>query len=238
VRGGRAPRASRVAAVPYRDRVPGVSERFDLADEQSRETGIAEAISALARGELVVLRTDTVYGVACDAFTPDAVEALLAAKGRGRDMPVPVLVGTFAAFRALVATRGDHGDTLVDEFWPGPLTVICQQQQSVRWDLGEAQGTVGVRMPDDDLALELLTKHGPLAVSSANRSGQPPATTCDEAQAQLGDAVRVYLDGGPASGGVASTIVDLTTEPPRVLRPGAIPVERLREIVPELAADG
>jgi L-threonylcarbamoyladenylate synthase len=217
--------------------VPGVSERFDLAQPDERETGIAVALAALARGELVVTPTDTVYGLACDAFTPDAVTALLAAKGRGRDMPVPVLVGSFAAFRAVVATRGMYGDHLVDEFWPGPLTVICPQQPSLRWDLGDGGGTVAVRMPDEDITLELLSKHGPLAVSSANRSGEPPATTCDDAQRQLGDAVRVYLDGGPATGTAASTIVDLTSNPPRVRRVGAISVERLREIVPDLEAD-
>lgn len=213
-----------------------VAERFEVEVPEERTTGIAVALASLARGELVVTPTDTVYGIACDAFTPTSVHALLAAKGRGRDMPVPVLVGSIAAFQAVVATRGDFGDRLVDALWPGPLTLVCQQQPSLRWDLGESGGTVAVRMPDHELVRELLTRHGPLAVSSANRSGEPPATTCPEAQRQLGDAVRVYLDAGPSPGAEPSTIVDLTSDVPRVLRAGAISVERLRELVPELEA--
>ena len=216
----------------------GVSERFDVLQPEGRTIGMAVALASLARGELVVAPTDTVYGVACDAFTRKAVAALLAAKGRGRDMPLPVMVGTVATFRAVTATRGDYGDRLVEAFWPGPLTLVCPEQPSLQWDLGEGGGTVAVRMPDHELMLELLVKHGPLAVTSANRSGQPPATTCDDAERQLGSSVQVYLDGGDAPRAVASTIVDLTAPTPRVLRAGALPVERLLEIVPDLEIDG
>lgn len=216
----------------------GVSERFDVQEPDARVVAVAVALACLARGELMVAPTDTVYGVACDAFTPDAVTALLAAKGRGRDMPVPVMVGSLATFRAVTASRGEYGDRLVEAFWPGPLTLVCPEQPSLRWDLGEAGGTVAVRMPDHELMLELLVKHGPLAVTSANRSGEPPATTCDDAQRQLGTSVRVYLDGGEAASAVASTIVDLTAASPRVLRVGAISVERLQDVVPDLEADG
>ena len=163
--------------------------------------------------------------------------ALLAAKGRGRDMPVPVMVGTLATFRAITATRGEYGDMLVEAFWPGPLTVVCPEQPSLRWDLGEGGGTVAVRMPDHELMLELLVKHGPLAVTSANRTGEPPATTCDEAQRQLGSNVRVYLDGGETPSAVASTIIDLTGSAPRLLRAGGVSVERLQEIIPDLEID-
>lgn len=195
---------------------------------------MAVALACLARGELVVAPTDTVYGVACDAFTPRAVAALLAAKGRGRDMPLPVMVGSLATFRAITATRGEHGERLVEAFWPGPLTLVCPEQPSLRWDLGDAGGTVAVRMPDDELMLELLAKHGPLAVTSANRSGESPATTCDEAERQLGGSIQVYLDGGDSPSAIASTIIDLTASVPRVLRLGAVPAERLLEIVPDL----
>ena len=153
-------------------------------------------------------------------------------------MPVPVMVGSLATFRAVTASRGEYGDQLVEEFWPGPLTLVCPEQPSLRWDLGEAGGTVAVRMPDHPLMLELLAKHGPLAVTSANRSGEPPATTCDEAERQLGASVRVYLDGGEAASAVASTIVDLTAATPRVLRVGAISVGRLLEVVPDIETDG
>ena len=166
------------------------------------------------------------------------MSALLAAKGRGRDMPLPVMVGSLATFRAITATRGDYGDRLVEAFWPGPLTVVCPEQPSLRWDLGDAGGTVAVRMPDHELMLELLVKHGPLAVTSANRSGEPAATTCDDAERQLGSSVQVYLDGGDSPSAVASTIVDLTAgDPagaPRRRRPGRAPAE----IVPDLVIDG
>jgi tRNA threonylcarbamoyl adenosine modification protein (Sua5/YciO/YrdC/YwlC family) len=218
--------------------VTGVSERFDMQNPDERIVGVAVALATLTRGELVVAPTDTVYGIACDAFTPDAVTALLAAKGRGRDMPVPVLVGTLPTFRAVTQTRGEYGERLVETFWPGPLTLVCTEQPSLRWDLGEGDGTVAVRMPDHELMLELLVKHGPLAVSSANRSGEPPATTCGDAERQLGSAVHVYLDGGPSPSSQASTIVDLTASKPRVLRIGAISVERLLEVVADLEVDG
>lgn len=197
---------------------------------------IAAAVAAVRDGQLVVLPTDTVYGVGADAFNPSAVNALLAAKGRGRDMPVPVLVGSWHTLDGLAATVSQQARDLVQAFWPGGLSLLLRQQPSLAWDLGEAAGTVLVRMPLHPVALELLAETGPLAVSSANRSGQPPATTVGEARAQLGSGVAVYLDGGPTAGTVASTIVDLTRsgEPPRILRLGAVGADRLREVVPDL----
>jgi L-threonylcarbamoyladenylate synthase len=209
-----------------------MSARFDCSDPAQLLQGIAEAEAALRRGELVVLPTDTVYGIAGEAFDPVAVELLLKAKGRGRNMPPPVLVGTVRAAMALVMDLADTGKDLIDEFWPGGLTLVCRSSPTLVWDLGETKGTVAVRMPLHHVALDLLKKTGPLAVSSANASGQPPATTVDEAMAQLGDAVSVYLDDGPCAGDVPSTIVDLTGSVPRLLRRGVIPVERLQEVVP------
>nr|WP_205830140.1 L-threonylcarbamoyladenylate synthase [Microbispora sp. CL1-1] len=200
-------------------------------------TGLAEAISTVRRGELVVLPTDTVYGIGADAFTPSAVNALLEAKGRGRDIPVPVLVGTVRAANALVESLGTYGQDLVDAFWPGPLTLILRANRSLSWDLGDTKGTVAVRMPLHPVALDLLKETGPMAVSSANRSGNPPPTTVDEAEEQLGDAVDVYLDAGPCADSVPSTIVDLTTAVPRVLRKGAIPVDKIRALVGYLATE-
>ncbi|MEU6429163.1 L-threonylcarbamoyladenylate synthase [Microbispora sp. NPDC046973] len=200
-------------------------------------TGLAEATSSVRRGELVVLPTDTVYGIGADAFTPSAVNALLEAKGRGRDIPVPVLVGTVRAANALVESLGTYGQDLVDAFWPGPLTLILRANRSLSWDLGDTKGTVAVRMPLHPVALDLLKETGPMAVSSANRAGNPPATTVDEAEEQLGDSVDVYLDGGPCDENVPSTIVDLTTAVPRVLRKGAIPVDKIRGLVGYLATE-
>ena len=209
-----------------------MSARFDCADPAQLLQGLAEAEAALRRGELVVMPTDTVYGVAAEAFDPVAVEGLLKAKGRGRDMPPPVLVGTVRAAMALVMDLADTGKDLIDEFWPGGLTIVCRSSPTLVWDLGETKGTVAVRMPLHQVALDLLKRTGPLAVSSANVSGRPAATTADEAMAQLGDSVAVYLDGGPCADDVPSTIVDLTGSVPRLLRQGVITVERLREVIP------
>jgi L-threonylcarbamoyladenylate synthase len=209
-----------------------MSARFDCADPAQLLQGLAEAEAALRRGELVVMPTDTVYGIAAEAFDPVAVELLLKAKGRGRDMPPPVLVGTVRAAMALVMDLGDVGKDLIDEFWPGGLTIVCRSSPTLVWDLGETKGTVAVRMPLHQVALDLLKRTGPLAVSSANVSGRPAATTADEAMDQLGDAVAVYLDDGPCAADVPSTIVDLTGSVPRLLRQGVITVERLREVIP------
>ncbi|MFD2079514.1 tRNA threonylcarbamoyl adenosine modification protein, Sua5/YciO/YrdC/YwlC family [Actinopolymorpha cephalotaxi] len=211
-----------------------MSERYSCADRDERTIGLEIAASAIAAGDLVVLPTDTVYGIAADAFVPAAVDALLAAKGRGHSMPPPVLVGSVATLDGIATDIPDAGRALVKEFWPGALTIICRQQPSLVWNIGEAGETVAVRMPDEEISLALLEKTGPLAVSSANKSGTPAATTCDDAEEQLGDAVSIYLDGGPTPGSVASTIVDLTGGTPRILRAGAISLARLRAVVPEI----
>lgn len=207
-----------------------MSEMFDCADEEQRPAGIAAAMAAVLKGELVVLPTDTVYGIGADAFRPAAVQSLLAAKGRGREMPPPVLVGSVRAASALVEDLGPYGQDLIDEFWPGGLTLICRASRSLKWDLGDTKGTVAVRMPQNEIALELLVQTGPMAVSSANLTGQPAATTAEAAREQLGESVDVYLDGGPCEADVPSTIVDLTGEMPRLLRGGAVPIGKLREV--------
>jgi len=191
---------------------------------------IDEAVHALARGALVVLPTDTVYGVAADAFSPDAVAALLAAKGRGRQLPPPVLVPDVRTLDGLATGVSDDVRNLVANFWPGGLTLICRAHSSLAWDLGETAGTVAIRMPDHPAALALLGRTGPLAVSSANLTGQPAALSAEEAYEQLGGSVAVYLDAGRAPGGIASTIVDATGDGLRLVRPGAIPLEQLREV--------
>ncbi len=197
---------------------------------------IEGAAAAVAAGRLVVLPTDTVYGIGADAFSPAAVNALLAAKGRGRDMPVPVLVPSWTTVDGLAAVVSPAARELIEAFWPGPLSLVFAQVSTLAWDLGEADGTVLVRMPLHPTALALLERTGPMAVSSANRSGQPPAVTVEQAREQLGSSVAVYLDGGPTAGPVPSTIVDVSRpeESPRVLRLGALDGARLREVVPAL----
>jgi tRNA threonylcarbamoyl adenosine modification protein (Sua5/YciO/YrdC/YwlC family) len=214
-----------------------MSARYDCTDAAQRAAGITEATSVLRKGELAVLPTDTVYGVAADAFSPEAVIALLAAKGRGRQMPPPVLVGSRRAAMALIEDVSTSATDLIDEFWPGGLTLVFHAARSLVWDLGDTKGTVAVRMPMQPVALELLRETGPLAVSSANLTGSPAATTADEAEAQLGATVSVYLDDGPCTDQTPSTIVDLTGAVPRLLRRGVIPVRRLREVVALIVDD-
>lgn len=208
-----------------------MSNMFDCSDTEQRATGIASAISALRGGRLVVLPTDTVYGVGADAFDNDAVAALLAAKGRGRDMPVPVLVGSWHTIEGLVYSVPQSARELIRAFWPGALSLVVRQAPSLQWDLGDAHDTVMLRMPLHPVAIELLREVGPMAVSSANISGRPAAVTATDAREQLGDLVEVYLDAGPSQQQAASTIVDLTGAHPRVLRQGPITAAAIADVL-------
>ncbi|RJT82147.1 threonylcarbamoyl-AMP synthase [Arthrobacter cheniae] len=207
---------------------------YDCSDPLQRREGLTAAQRAVSLKQVVVLPTDTVYGIGADAFSPQAVATLLASKGRGRNMPPPVLIPRVQTLDGLATDVLPDARRLAEAFWPGGLTLICHSQPSLTWDLGDALGTVALRMPDDEVALELLTLTGPLAVSSANRTGQPAATTAAEAAGQLAESVAVYLDAGPrtAGGGTGSTIVDATGETLRVVRQGTLSLERLREVVP------
>lgn len=208
-----------------------MTEMFDCLDEQTRAIGIASAVSAVKGGSLVVMPTDTVYGIGADAFDTEAVSALLSAKGRGRDMPVPVLVGSWHTIEGLVYSVPNTARELIRAFWPGALSLVVRQAPSLQWDLGDAHGTVMVRMPLHPVAIELLREVGPMAVSSANISGQPPAVTAKDARDQLGDLVEVYLDAGPSQQQAASTIVDLTGAHPRVLRQGPVTVDAVAKVL-------
>ncbi len=210
--------------------------RLSTQDDASREDAIAAASVAVQGGGLVVLPTDTVYGLGADAFDASAVQALLDAKGRGREMPPPVLISSATTLDALATGVTEYARRLVDRFWPGPLTIVCNQQRSLQWDLGETRGTVAVRMPHHPVALELLERTGPMAVSSANLTGHPAATDADQAEEMLGDAVAVIIDDGPSPGGSASTIVDVRGANGKVLRTGAISLEELNEALDGLDA--
>ena len=221
---------------------------YDCSDNAELLTGMRLARTAVARGELVVMPTDTVYGVAADAFSPEAVKRLLAAKGRGRQAPPPVLIPDAATLDALAQEVPDEVRTLVSRFWPGGLTVILAAQESLLWDLGDTGGTVALRMPSNRVALQLLSETGPLAVSSANRSGEPAAMTVPDAEQMLGDAIAVYLDDGdagadyPGAGaGTGSTIVDATAlgregGEIRIVREGVIPAAEIHAALDEARA--
>lgn len=213
-----------------------MSTTYDVREGADAAPGVTAAVEAVRRGELVVLPTDTVYGLATDAFSPAAVTALLECKGRGPDMPVPVLVGSLTTLDGLADDVTPQVRELTELFWPGALTLVVRQAPSILWQLGETRGTVAVRMPLQAAALAVLQQTGPLAVSSANRSGMPAALDAAEAARQLGTAVAVYLDGGSLveAGGTASTILDCTGETPRLLRAGAISEDALREVMPDL----
>lgn len=216
---------------------------YDTSNPEDLLAGMRLARGAIGRGELVVLPTDTVYGLAADAFSPAAVQRLLDAKGRDRTAPPPVLVPNVATLDALAAVVPDEVRRLVERFWPGGLTVVLRAQPMLDWDLGDTRGTVAVRMPSHPIALELLAETGPLAVSSANLTGQQAAMTAAEAEGMLGDSVAVYLEAGRAGegypgaeAGTGSTIVDATNlEHPdgrlRFLRHGVIPDAEIIEIV-------
>ena len=208
-----------------------MSRFLDARNPDNRADAIAAAVASVKSGRLVVMPTDTVYGIGADAFDSRAVAALLAAKGRGRDMPVGVLVGSWDTIEGLVYSVPDGARDLIRAFWPGALSLVVQQAPSLQWDLGDARGTVMLRMPLHPVAIELLRETGPMAVSSANVSGQPPATTAGEAQRQLGEHVDVYLDGGTAEQQAASTIVDLTGASPRLLREGPVSAAAVAEVL-------
>jgi len=211
-----------------------MSPVIDCTSEEGLAEGIAAAAEAVRRGEVVVLPTDTVYGVGCDAFASDAVASVLTAKGRGREMPLPVLVPNSQTIDGLASDVPAYARDLIEAFWPGPLTLVLRVQSSLMWDLGDTNGTVALRMPENDAALKLLTEVGPMAVTSANVTGQPPATTILDAASQLGSAVKVYLETGPSTGGLASTILDCTKEVPVILRAGALSAGQIQEVLGDI----
>ena len=201
---------------------------YDCSNSPELLSGMRQAKLAIGRGELIVLPTDTVYGIGADAFNPKAVQALLDAKGRGRSTPPPVLIGDASALDALAVDVPDVARVLTEKFWPGPLTLVLHSQPSLTWDLGETKGTVGLRIPQSEEAIALLKETGPMAVSSANLHGQPAATNAQQAFDYFGENVPVYLDAGEASVGVASTILDLTNAENnkiRILRQGSLKPE-------------
>lgn len=215
---------------------------YNCTSDDERAKGLEHAQRAISEKKCVVFPTDTVYGIAADAFSPQAVTMLLVSKGRSRAMPPPVLIPRINALDGLATDVPADARKLAEAFWPGGLTLILHAQPSLDWDLGETKGTVALRMPDDEIAQELLTLTGPLAVSSANRTGHAPGQTAAAAREQLADSVEVYLEGGfrPLEGeaAVPSTVVDATGPRLRVVRNGAVTLDQLREHVPGVLGMG
>lgn len=210
---------------------------YRVISTSGTDDALESAALAIGAGEVIVLPTDTVYGVGADASSGAAVQRLMEAKRRGRDVPPPVLVAEVAMARALATGTDDRLTRLADAFWPGPLTLILTARETLRMDLGDRGSTIAVRVPDHAFVRELLRRTGPLAVSSANVHGREAALRVADAIEQLGDACTLYLDDGDASGPVPSTIVDLTGPQARVLRHGRLSVADLNAAVPSLIAD-
>jgi tRNA threonylcarbamoyl adenosine modification protein (Sua5/YciO/YrdC/YwlC family) len=191
---------------------------------------LAEAVAAARRGELIVFPTDTVYGVAARPDDPAATDRLFTAKARPRDLTLPVLVASVTEARG-IARFDERADRLAAACWPGALTMVLPRTPSSEgWDLGADAGSIGVRVPSHPLALALLAATGPLAVTSANRSGRPPATTCDELVGAFRDDVAVYLCEDEPLGGSASTVVSLLGPALEVLRAGAMDERTLERL--------
>jgi L-threonylcarbamoyladenylate synthase len=207
---------------------------FDTTIPGERIRGVVAAAAAVRRGEVVVLPTETVYGVGCDAFHPLGVSRLLEAKARGRDLPLPVLVGSPSTVEGLAYELSWSTRLLIEAFWPGPLTLVVRHQPSLAWDVGDPQGHVALRMPLHPVALEVLVETGPMAVTTANRAGAPAPRTYGEAEDQLGEAVSIYLDAGECAEGPPSTIVDMTSRTPVLLRAGAFDLADLRTVCPDM----
>jgi len=206
--------------------------RFDASVTTELLEGMRQAKQTISRAGLIVLPTDTVYGIGCDAFSAFAVNSLLETKGRGRQSPPPVLIPSLDTLRALTDNPPEVAFTLAEKFWPGALTMILRAQPSLSWDLGETRGTVGLRMPNHELALALLKEVGPLAVSSANLTGEPAAQNVDEAQKYFAEKVGVYLDGGPSTSRKPSTIVDLTESGKvKIVRLGVLTLAQIKKAV-------
>ena len=215
-----------------------MTEVFDVSDARQRAEGLDAAVRVLSRGQLIVFPTDTVYGVACDPFSQSAVEKLLWAKGRWKDIPLPVMVGSRHTVEALTDLVTEEARRLMEAFWPGALTLVVEARRDLKWGVDPAGGALSVRVPDHPLAVELLRAAGPLAVSSANRAGAEPAISAEDAQNHLGARIAVLLDGGPAAVPLPSSVVDVRGEVPVLLRAGAISELALRAVCPDLAASG
>lgn len=187
---------------------------------------VERAAAALRRGELVVLPTDTLYGVVADAFSRTGTRRLYEVKRRSRRFPLSVLVRSPKQLNGLVTAVPPAAEQLMAAYWPGALTIVVRHDPNLMWDLGDNEGTVAVRMPLEEVTLDVIRAVGPLAISTANLSGQTPAGDAHTAQMQLGDGVAVYVDAGGRRGSQPSTIIDLTREEPHVLREGAVSGEQ------------
>jgi L-threonylcarbamoyladenylate synthase len=215
-----------------------LTQRIACSDGAHRDRAVAAALAAVRRGDLVLIPTEAVYAIATDAFSRRGVAAMRDAKGYDEQVPLPVMVGARSTVGGIAARITDDARALMDAFWPGPLTLLMAPQSTLAWDL-PPDAPLAVRMPMHPVALALLDRAGPLAVTTANQPGLPAPADVDDALEQVGDDVSLALDAGDLSEGpsLPSTVVDVTGAVPRVVRAGEVPIDRLRRVVP-LMSDG
>lgn len=194
----------------------------EVITSDDAEVAAARAIEVLHGGGLVVAPTDTVYAVVCDAFQTDATQRLMAAKGRGRQVPISLLLRNPRQVIGLAGEIPESAERLMASYWPGPVALVLEEQPHMPWDLGHTDGAITIRMPADDLLLAIAADVGPLATSAANRRNEPVPMTVDDAQAQFGEAVDLYIDGGRSAAATLTTIVDCTGDDAQVLREGLV----------------
>jgi L-threonylcarbamoyladenylate synthase len=206
-----------------------VSEILPL--EGKGDVPIRRAAEAIRAGELVVIPTDTVYGIAADAFTPGATDKIFALKKRPRSLPLPILVSRPRQAWAVCDSVPAQAAELAAAFWPGALTLIMPQTPDLDWDLGDSKGTIALRMPAHSAVLSLLEMTGPLAVTSANMSGEPTPGTVEEIRVGFGDDVAIYIDDGPSKEETGSTIVDLARRKPAIIREGPISAVEIERVI-------
>ncbi len=210
-----------------------IEDRRNIKDEE-----LAEAAAVLKSGGLVAFPTETVYGLGGNALDEDAARKIYAAKGRPSDNPLIAHISCAAELAPLVREIPEAGRKLMEAFWPGPLTMIFPKSSKVPYGTTGGLDTVAVRMPDDPVASRLIALAGvPVAAPSANTSGRPSPTTADHVWQDMNGRIDMIIDGGPVGIGVESTIVDVSSPVPSVLRPGAITMEMLREVLGEVAVD-
>ena len=198
---------------------------------QSDDFHINQAIATLNDGGVIAFPTDTVYGVGVDPFQPEAVRKLYMIKGRPIDKPIPILVGSTNDVERVAQNLPPTFSQLAERFWPGGLTLIVEAK-SLPPEITAGGDTVGIRMPDHPLALALLQRFGgAIATTSANKSDEPPATSAEEVQSELGALVSIILDGGQTATRIASTVLDLSVSPPQIRRQGSISMEQLAPFI-------
>ena len=207
---------------------------IDCTDPANRERAVTQAVQTARRHQLVVFPTDSVYAIACDAFSAIGVERLIEAKERVSSAGLPVMVGSIRAGKALMRALPAESEALVNGFWPGSLTIVSAAQPTLNWDLGGRDETVTLRMPVHPLALDILRDVGPMVVVAANKPGESAPLNCADARTQLGDSGYLYLDCGPCQPAPPSTVVDLTDSPPQLLREGELSLETLQTVAPSL----